>query len=79
MLPLGEKPLSIFLLGPVTCEYTLLCHFLPILWAYNGQCGWRCFWPQHNHGMLPVSPSAFHTSFFTRPPAQIRWSEIPGL
>lgn len=31
MLPLGEKLLSILLLGLFTYEYTLLCHFLPIV------------------------------------------------
>ena len=70
MVPLGEKSLSILLLGLFTYDYTLSCHFLPIVWAHKVGCSWHCFWPQHRDaGNQPwcLSHFVFHEATSTDP------------
>lgn len=69
--PLGEESLIILLSELLTCQCSLLCHFLPTVKAYKIHSCWHCLWPHLNSGYADNCPWCLSGVVFIRPPVNV--------
>ena len=63
----------------LTSDGALLCYLTRILQAYEVHHGWHCPWPRLIFGNAGNELWYLSDIVFTRPPAEIHWSQVHEL